>query len=242
MSRIIALVLLVVPAALVVSRSSTADSRPALYLAAGATGGSEGFRGGWGFTALGEFPVRPSANFVVRADYHVVPDVADDLPAEPWVRPAGAQSVDEWFGRWPAGAERLEMSSLLAGFRLRAPSERLQTYVDALVGLGHVPAAGETDPRIRQDTNFALSLGAGVKLRGAGPLLLFADAHYDFYLVPGRTQPIVPLRLGFGIPLGRGAPRSRRWPSRAGASPPGGDPAIGSPGSAPERPSRRAGQ
>src|SRR5205085_7261491 len=53
---------------------------------------------------------------------------------------------------WPSGADRLTMTSAMAGFRLHRPTGNFQTYLDALAGVGHaaiprssagtVPASG----------------------------------------------------------------------------------------------------
>ena len=183
-----------------------------LELAAGATGSSSttpSFRGGWGVRATLALPVSPYADVLTRVDYHGVPDQvrgsATFLSAE---NPAGASL----FGPWPSGVSPGWLGSVMAGVRLHGTPSRFQTYLDALVGVGHasltnpasivVPVDLGGRPQVRDDTNVALSFGSGLRIAGVGPGSISLDAHLEFYFVPMLQGAVVPIRLGYAIPLG----------------------------------------
>jgi hypothetical protein len=183
-----------------------------LYLGGGASGTSvSSFRGGAGAVIGVELPVASSANVLIRADYHSVPEQGGDGGIiVPW-------ASTSWFGNWPGGARPMKAMSVLVGLRLHAPPGRVRTYVDALVGVGHArvdepdlsvwaAAPGIMPPMAKttwHETNVALSFGAGMKVRSPGPGSLFLDAHFDFYFLRDLEGAVVPIRLGYGVPFGR---------------------------------------
>jgi hypothetical protein len=182
-----------------------------LYLGGGATGATRTltpFHGGWGVGATLEVPAARVADFLVRADVHVIPAV-ESSPF--FYFPVGIANGADPFGRWPEGAARSTLLGLFTGVRLHPAEQRSGVYLDLLAGLGHarftrdgngispIVWAGESD--IRDDTNVALSLGSGVKLRALGRGTAFLDVHYEFYFVGDRKGAIIPIRLGYGVPV-----------------------------------------
>jgi hypothetical protein len=190
--------------ALVFARAGTT-----LYLGGGATGTTSTtspFQGGWGVGATLEIPATRAADFIVRADYHAIPRESAGF-IDPIRR---ATAVGNLFGDWPSGAERGSVYGLLAGLRLHSPAQRIGTYLDLMVGVGHAQFTVERDnpfPLIygrttsHDDTNVALSFGSGVRFNALGPGTTFIDAHFEFYFVGDREGALVPIRLGYGIPI-----------------------------------------
>ena len=182
-----------------------AGERATLSIGAGASGTSNSaFRGGWGATASLELPHGATSSFLVRADYHAIPEDVGETPA--WA----VRSDASLFGSWPTGAQQVAAAALLAGIRLHPP-QGFQAYLDALVGVGYASDTyhdvmtalyAPVDPQQRDLFNVALSLGAGMKLP-AGPGNLFLDAHYDFYFVETMHGAIIPVRFGYGFPIGK---------------------------------------
>jgi hypothetical protein len=198
--------------ALALALTVTAAHAATLELAAGATGSTSttpSFRGGWGVRATLGHPVTPYADVLVRADYHGVPDQERGSVTLLYDENATSSSL---FGPWPSGVSPGWLGSVMTGVRLHGAPSRFQTYLDALVGVGHasltdpasvvVPVYLGGRPQVRDDTNVALSFGSGMRIAGVGPGSISLDAHLEFYFVPMLQGAIVPVRLGYGIPFG----------------------------------------
>ena len=105
---------LAIAAALLVAAPPHAHGAATLWLGGGATGSTtpeHPFQGGWGAGLSLEVPAFTSASFLARVDGDVVPAFPVEI-YDPIVR---ASSVGSLFGHWPAGADRLTMTSAMAG-------------------------------------------------------------------------------------------------------------------------------
>jgi len=171
----------------------------ARYFASGGPSGhsNHGFAGGRGMNGGVELPIHPTASFLLRADAHWLPD---DVHPEGGVMPLAPTEL----GYALPGDAAATLWSVMAGFRLQPGAGVVRGYADALVGVGHLnsrsavvdAAPASSTMEVRDDTNVALSLGAGVLFAPPGRLALFADVHFDFYAVPGVEGALVPLRTG----------------------------------------------
>ena len=191
-----------------------AESHPTFFLGAGATGtNASGFKGGYGFSGGAEIPLARNADLVVRGDYHAVPADPADMAVPVWM-PVHTMSEFSAFGNWPQGAARVDRFAVLSGIRIHPPQGAVRSYLDVLVGVGNVrqnaspgimtiqpftgPSVTASPPQ--DDTNIAMSFGAGLAFPSPLPGSMFLDAHYDFYYVGNRVTPIIPIRLGMRLP------------------------------------------
>ena len=180
-----------------------AEARPSFFIGGGATATSKGFQGGWGISSGVGLPIAPNADFLVRADYHAVPNETGEVLYD---RRLDGTSL---FGAWPEGVPRASLESVMLGLRLHPSEGRVRVYLDAQVGVGHGPDRKpsrtvypyyQTAEEHRIEANVALGFGNGIQVRLPAVGSLFADAHYDFFFLEGVPSPVIPVRVGFGLP------------------------------------------
>jgi hypothetical protein len=143
------------------------------------------------------------------------------LEHQRWARVAvGARGVVDRAGRLPSHSGRCDihldpwateigysqsnhtaaLMAGMAGLRLHPPTQTVQVYADALVGVGHLsnpkgaPIYEGSYSGQGKETNGAMSFGGGMRFV-TGRAALFADAHYDYYFLDLGT-PIIPIRMG----------------------------------------------
>jgi hypothetical protein len=191
--------------ALAASPAFAADPlAPRFFIGGGATGTpTYGYQGGWNVGAGVELPVSKAAHWMFRADYQAVPF------GETQVLFRGASSSFA-LGDGGVSVPHATLISLATGLRLSASSKPVQTYADALVGVGHLDAppgpevltmfAPTPMASSRDETNVMLSFGGGVRFLSVHGYGLFADVHYDYYYVEGANTPVVPIRFGLSLP------------------------------------------
>lgn len=170
---------------------------PSFSVSAGPSGTSAfGFTGGWGVSGAFATPIAPVADFIVRADFHHMPD-----------EPAYAVAMPAMIG-YARDAESATLMGVFGGLRMHGPDGPLRTHVDAMVGIGHVrdgsfveSRSGLNDGRLetRDDTNLALSFGCGLRTLSAGADV-FVEGRYDFYFANGDGVALVPIRFGVTLP------------------------------------------
>ena len=59
---------------------------------------------------------------------------------------------------------------------------------------------GHVAQRKQVETNAALGFGSGIQVRLPAVGSLFADAHYDFFFLDRVPSPVIPVRVGLGLP------------------------------------------
>jgi len=126
---------------------------------------------------------------IVRADYHRLPADATSISI-PWVNEIGYSQSNH----------TAALMAGMTGLRLHPPTQTVQVYADALVGVGHLsnpkgaPIYEGSYSGQGKETNGAMSFGGGMRFV-TGRAALFADAHYDYYFLDLGT-PIIPIRMG----------------------------------------------